>query len=138
MEALKIFLIIVLPLVILGCIAGIILGKYQLKKANRQLRRLLSRRQRVVCSASVAAGVVCVLLGVLLPNPAPQYPDMNGDVIFADGMGMAEGEDMHFDDGYAGSYEEEKADGDTAYDDAAPPAGGAITVTPARPPRAIS
>lgn len=95
MGIVKILLLTVLPAIVLGCIIGIIAGKHQVKKANNQVRRVLSNTQRIVYSVSILVGVACVITGFMY-KPAGSAIDAGN----MDEMGMGDyGEMGGFDDG---------------------------------------
>ncbi|MDR2909731.1 MAG: hypothetical protein LBU86_07600 [Oscillospiraceae bacterium] len=93
MESLKLLLLIVLPAIVVACIVGVVFGKHQIKKENGRLRPVLGKKERIVYSASMALGVVLLLVGFLY-NPAPDdgMAGMDGMDPYGD-MGM-EGGDM--------------------------------------------
>lgn len=89
MDTVKLLLITVLPALLLGCIVGIVTGKHRVKKLNNQLHPVLTTRQRIVYSVSIALGVACILTGIFY-NPQPAMDDMGME-------GMYGGEDMYGD-----------------------------------------
>ncbi|MCL2857724.1 MAG: hypothetical protein FWE19_08435 [Oscillospiraceae bacterium] len=91
MSTLNILLLSVLGALALACIVGVVVGKYQVRKAAGQVRGLLSPRERAIYAASVALGVTMLLVGIFYQGPAPrqeQWEFMGGsyyeDGSFAD------------------------------------------------------
>ncbi|MCL2580254.1 MAG: hypothetical protein FWE32_09540 [Oscillospiraceae bacterium] len=78
MNTLNLLLLTVLPALVLACLAGLIIGKYQVKKAQGQLKSVLTPKQRMVVTASVSIGVACILLGIFLPSGENQAGEMDG------------------------------------------------------------
>jgi len=97
MATINILLVTVLCALALACIVGVVVGKYQAKKAAGQLRGLLSPRERAIYVASVVLGVVLLLVGIFYQGPA-QRPDewdfMASDPYFEGG---------HYEGDYSGS-----------------------------------
>ncbi|MDR2933210.1 MAG: hypothetical protein LBV27_08905, partial [Oscillospiraceae bacterium] len=96
METWKILLITILSAVVLGCIIGVIIGKYQVKRAQSDRKPLLSVKERVIYFLCMALGAGCILFGVLYTFPSSQNPDMTDPGNMIDGGmiggGAAEGD----------------------------------------------
>ena len=66
--------------VILGALVGAVVGKYRVKAAQGQRRRLLTTKERVLYSLCVAVGISCILFGLMYNAPAEvDYPQ--GDIV---------------------------------------------------------
>lgn len=96
----KILLLTVLPAVVIACIVGVVAGKHQVKKANNQVRRVLSTRQRIVYTLSILVGIACVATGIFY-KPA--------DAVDVGGMGDM-GEMGMGDYGEMGGFEDGKGE----------------------------
>ena len=70
METWKILLLTVLIAVALGCVAGILIGKYAVKRANSSRKPLLSFRERIVYSALILVGAGLIAFANLYTFPA--------------------------------------------------------------------
>jgi len=68
-------LLIVLCALVLACIVGVAVGRYQAKKAAGQVRGLLTPRERAIYAASVVLGVVLLLVGIFYQGPAPRQDE---------------------------------------------------------------
>ena len=90
MNTLNILLLTVLCALVLACVVGVVVGKYQAKKEAGQVRGLLSPQERIIYAASVVVGVVLLLVGVFYQGPAPR-PDEWDFMDF---------ERPHFEDGF--------------------------------------
>ena len=88
-NTLSILLLTVLCALVLACIVGIAVGKYQAKKAAGQVRGLLSRRERTIYATSVVLGVALLLMGIFYQGPAPRSNEWDFT------------EDTHFEDGFS-------------------------------------
>jgi hypothetical protein len=94
LESLKpwqLLLIAAAAAVVIGVLIGIIMGKYQLKKASGHYKPLLSLKQRLVYLSLFLLGAGCVLFGVFYPFSEAQDPEVG---IVDEGVvapGLAEG-----------------------------------------------
>ena len=70
-----ILLLTVLPALALACIVGVVVGKYQVKKAAGQVRGLLTARERIIYAASALLGVTLLLVGIFYQGPAPRQDE---------------------------------------------------------------
>ena len=87
MDMVKLLLVTLLPAVALGCLVGILIGKYRVKKQAGRIRSILNTRQRILYSVSILVGIGCILFGILY---TPEQ-DMGMDSDFYDpGMDMME------------------------------------------------
>jgi len=77
METWKIIGITVVSAVVLGCIIGAVIGKYQLKKAQSDYKPLLSFKEKLVYFTCFALGAGLVLFGVFYDfSTGNEYGDM--------------------------------------------------------------
>ena len=68
MEIWKLFLITVVSAIVVGCIAGILVGKYLVNRTNTSRRSLFTPKQRLVLLSCLGAGILTIVLGILLPS----------------------------------------------------------------------
>lgn len=98
MELWKLLLITLLAAVVLGCLAGVLLGRHQLKKLSGNYRPLLSTKERVIYLACILLGAGCIAFGLLYTSPATQVDDAtgeSGEVQQEDGMNAGMGADVY-------------------------------------------
>lgn len=69
MELWKLLLITLLSAVVLGCVFGVLLGKYQVKKLAGNYRPLLNVKERIVYGACILLGAGCIAVGLLYTPP---------------------------------------------------------------------
>lgn len=99
MDTWKIILIALLVAIFLGCVIGVMMGKYQIKKKRGEIKAILNTRERIIYLSSVVVGVVCILLGLYFNTPQTSTDGMDG----MNGMGDMDGMgDQVFDDGMMG------------------------------------
>jgi hypothetical protein len=85
LQSWQILLIAIAIAAVMGVVVGMIVGKYQLKKASGQYKPLLTLKQRIVYLALFALGAGCVLFGVFYDFSAPAEMD---SAVAAEGEGM--------------------------------------------------
>jgi len=78
MNIVKLLLLTLLPAVVLGCLVGIFVGKYKIKKESGQIRSILNTRQRILYSASILIGICCILFAIFY-SPQQDTGDMGMD-----------------------------------------------------------
>ena len=87
MEIWKLFLVTVVSAIAVGCIAGIIVGKHLVNRANTSPRPLFTPKQRIVLFVCLGAGILTVVLGALLPtlgnqgDTAAENPGMQTETV---------------------------------------------------------
>ena len=106
METVRLLLLTLLPALVLACIVGLVVGRYQVKKAQGQLKSVFSPRQWVCFAASIALGVACILVGIFYhPNAGTQWDDpwfpdeMDGGSFWMDGEVVPEWDESGFEGG---------------------------------------
>jgi len=106
MDIVKLLLLTVLPALVLACIVGLIVGRYQVKKAQGELKSVFSPKQWMAFATSIALGVVCILVGIFYHPSAgeqwedPWFPDEmdSGYIIGVDDGPTSEGVTPGFED----------------------------------------
>ena len=68
MNTLWLFVIIIVGILLVACIAGVAAGRYQLNKA-RGKRSLLSAKERIIYAVSIVLGCACIAFGILYKAP---------------------------------------------------------------------
>ena len=96
MDIARLLLITLLSAIVLACIIGVAVGKYQVKKAAGQLRPLLTTRERIIYAASATIGVICLLVGIFYQ---PRPPVHEGNMEWAMDPPFSDGEFMQMDPG---------------------------------------
>jgi len=98
MGTFNILIFTVLCALVLACIVGVAVGKYQTKKAAGQIRSLLSARERGIYAASVVLGITLLMVGIFYQGSAPRHQE--------DEWGFMESgspfvEDWHYEDDFS-------------------------------------
>ena len=108
MEIIKVLLITLLAAVAAGCIIGIVWGKQAVKRAVGDKKPLLSVRERIVYACLLAAGALCIVIGIFFApgKGGEDMMGMEGDAMDVYGdmeEGLADGElfGEGFEDGLA-------------------------------------
>ena len=68
MNTLWLFIIIIVGILLVACIAGVAAGRYQLNKA-RGKRSLLSAKERIIYTVSIVLGCACIAFGIFYKAP---------------------------------------------------------------------
>lgn len=112
MQIVKLLLITLLGAAGAACIAGVLIGRHQVKKA-RGVRSLLSPKERIIYAVCVVIGIACITGGVLYKAPTPEgmeNPEMMENPTMMENPDMMENPEMT--DG--AETTDETTDGETA------------------------
>lgn len=78
MKPWHIIVLALLGAVVLGSVAGIVIGKMRVKLSNPDRVKILSKKEMIIYFASVAAGLGLVLFSLLFNFSSPNKGDMAG------------------------------------------------------------
>lgn len=86
LEPWKLMLIFIAAAIVLGVIIGVMVGKYQVKRASSDYKPLLSLKERIIYVIVFAVGAGCLLFGVFYTFPTSQNPGIVDEGMMNPGM----------------------------------------------------